>query len=174
MTESFVQMLLVRTDWGTGAAVRKAPRHWLTSAPWARTTPGSHAQAPPISRCARSAWCLTAAASLLQVLSEPWRLSTSQSAQFQIGMFDPKKYPNHLGAGGGFGPVSALAGCWVGRTGAGVSVESAGTQEVRPEVGTQPGACPTWKQNGNYRPADRCLGPAPTTGAHPCPGLASL
>ncbi|KAF6268824.1 carnitine palmitoyltransferase 1B [Rhinolophus ferrumequinum] len=42
---------------------------------------------------------------LAEVLSEPWRLSTSQSAQFQIGMFDPKKYPNHLGAGGGFGPV---------------------------------------------------------------------
>nr|KAF6267556.1 carnitine palmitoyltransferase 1B [Myotis myotis] len=29
-----------------------------------------------------------------------------QTAQFQIGMFDPKKYPNHLGAGGGFGPVA--------------------------------------------------------------------
>lgn len=43
---------------------------------------------------------------LAEVLSEPWRLSTSQSAQFQIGMFDPKKYPNHLGAGGGFGPVA--------------------------------------------------------------------
>lgn len=25
MTEGFVKMLLVRTDWGTGAAVRKAP-----------------------------------------------------------------------------------------------------------------------------------------------------
>nr|KAF6267555.1 carnitine palmitoyltransferase 1B [Myotis myotis] len=43
---------------------------------------------------------------LAEVLSEPWRLSTSQTAQFQIGMFDPKKYPNHLGAGGGFGPVA--------------------------------------------------------------------
>ncbi|XP_020838504.1 carnitine O-palmitoyltransferase 1, muscle isoform isoform X2 [Phascolarctos cinereus] len=40
------------------------------------------------------------------VLSEPWRLSTSQTAQFQIRMFDPEKYPNHLAAGGGFGPVA--------------------------------------------------------------------
>ncbi|XP_051818519.1 carnitine O-palmitoyltransferase 1, muscle isoform isoform X1 [Antechinus flavipes] len=43
---------------------------------------------------------------LAQVLSEPWRLSTSQTAQFQIRMFDPEKYPNHLAAGGGFGPVA--------------------------------------------------------------------
>uniref|UniRef100_A0A673UN15 Carnitine O-palmitoyltransferase 1, muscle isoform n=1 Tax=Suricata suricatta TaxID=37032 RepID=A0A673UN15_SURSU len=43
---------------------------------------------------------------LAEVLSEPWRLSTSQIAQFQIRMFDPEKYPNHLGAGGGFGPVA--------------------------------------------------------------------
>ncbi|XP_012788679.1 carnitine O-palmitoyltransferase 1, muscle isoform isoform X2 [Sorex araneus] len=43
---------------------------------------------------------------LAEVLSEPWRLSTSQTTQFQIGMFDPNQYPNHLGAGGGFGPVA--------------------------------------------------------------------
>ncbi|XP_058165038.1 carnitine O-palmitoyltransferase 1, muscle isoform [Dasypus novemcinctus] len=43
---------------------------------------------------------------LAEVLSEPWRLSTSQTAQFQIRMFDPDQYPNHLGAGGGFGPVA--------------------------------------------------------------------
>uniref|UniRef100_A0A7N5KBF0 Carnitine O-palmitoyltransferase 1, muscle isoform n=1 Tax=Ailuropoda melanoleuca TaxID=9646 RepID=A0A7N5KBF0_AILME len=43
---------------------------------------------------------------LAEVLSEPWRLSTSQIAQFQIRMFDPDQYPNHLGAGGGFGPVA--------------------------------------------------------------------
>eukprot|EP00069_Balaena_mysticetus_P000551 bmy_14611T0 len=43
---------------------------------------------------------------LAEVLSEPWRLSTSQTAQFQIRMFDPNQYPNHLGAGGGFGPVA--------------------------------------------------------------------
>nr|XP_008538871.1 PREDICTED: LOW QUALITY PROTEIN: carnitine O-palmitoyltransferase 1, muscle isoform [Equus przewalskii] len=43
---------------------------------------------------------------LAEVLSEPWRLSTSQIAQFQIRMFDPDQYPNHLGPGGGFGPVA--------------------------------------------------------------------
>ncbi|XP_038612616.1 carnitine O-palmitoyltransferase 1, muscle isoform [Tachyglossus aculeatus] len=43
---------------------------------------------------------------LAQVLSEPWRLSTSQIAQSQIRMFDQEKYPNHLAAGGGFGPVA--------------------------------------------------------------------
>uniref|UniRef100_A0A8D2CLJ4 Carnitine O-palmitoyltransferase 1, liver isoform n=1 Tax=Sciurus vulgaris TaxID=55149 RepID=A0A8D2CLJ4_SCIVU len=43
---------------------------------------------------------------LAKVLSEPWRLSTSQIPQSQIRMFDPDQYPNHLGAGGGFGPVA--------------------------------------------------------------------
>ncbi|XP_006888161.1 PREDICTED: carnitine O-palmitoyltransferase 1, muscle isoform [Elephantulus edwardii] len=43
---------------------------------------------------------------LAEVLSEPWRLSTSQIPQYQIRMFDPNQYPNHLGAGGGFGPVA--------------------------------------------------------------------
>lgn len=60
---------------------------------------------------------VSAVASLLQVLSEPWRLSTSQIAQFQIRMFDPDKYPKHLGAGGGFGPVSALGRGQGSRTG---------------------------------------------------------
>ncbi|XP_005067161.1 carnitine O-palmitoyltransferase 1, muscle isoform [Mesocricetus auratus] len=43
---------------------------------------------------------------LAEVLSEPWSLSTSQIPQSQIRMFDPNQYPNHLGAGGGFGPVA--------------------------------------------------------------------
>ncbi|XP_005379647.1 PREDICTED: carnitine O-palmitoyltransferase 1, muscle isoform isoform X1 [Chinchilla lanigera] len=43
---------------------------------------------------------------LAEVLSEPWRLSTSQIPQSQIRMFDPNQYPNHLAAGGGFGPVA--------------------------------------------------------------------
>ncbi|XP_049740726.1 carnitine O-palmitoyltransferase 1, muscle isoform isoform X3 [Elephas maximus indicus] len=43
---------------------------------------------------------------LAEVLEEPWRLSTSQTAQFQIRMFDPEQYPRHLVAGGGFGPVA--------------------------------------------------------------------
>ncbi|KAB1270185.1 Carnitine O-palmitoyltransferase 1; muscle isoform [Camelus dromedarius] len=64
------------------------------------------AWSPPVCRGALSAWHLIARAPLSQVLSEPWRLSTSQIAQFQIRMFDPNKYPNHLAAGGGFGPVA--------------------------------------------------------------------
>ncbi|XP_008069693.1 carnitine O-palmitoyltransferase 1, muscle isoform isoform X2 [Carlito syrichta] len=43
---------------------------------------------------------------LAEVLSEPWRLSTSQIPQSQIRMFDPAQHPDHLGAGGGFGPVA--------------------------------------------------------------------
>lgn len=43
---------------------------------------------------------------LWQVLSEPWRLSTSQIPQSQIRMFDPEQHPNHLAPGGGFGPVA--------------------------------------------------------------------
>lgn len=99
------------------------------------------AQVPPVSRCALSAWRVTAAVSLLQVLSEPWRLSTSQTAQFQIRMFDPNKYPNHLAAGGGFGPVSALEGERVHGTGAGVGgvFQWRGQDlKVRPEARAQP------------------------------------
>ncbi|XP_040847747.1 carnitine O-palmitoyltransferase 1, muscle isoform isoform X4 [Ochotona curzoniae] len=43
---------------------------------------------------------------LAEVLSEPWRLSTSQIPQSQIRMFDPEQHPNHLAPGGGFGPVA--------------------------------------------------------------------
>lgn len=64
---------------------------------------------------------MTAAACPLQVLSEPWRLSTSQTTQFQIRMFDPNKYPNHLAPGGGFGPVSTCGRGWVSRTGPGAA-----------------------------------------------------
>lgn len=119
------------------------------------------AQAPPVSRCALSTWHLTAAASLLQVLSEPWRLSTSQTAQFQIQMFDPNKYPNHLGAGGGFGPVSALEGGWVGRSGPGGF--------NGPEAGAQLWICPACK----HVPGTPSV-PAPTpTGVWLCTGPAS-
>ncbi|KAJ6651521.1 hypothetical protein lerEdw1_020856 [Lerista edwardsae] len=41
-----------------------------------------------------------------KVLSEPWRLSTSQTPQQQIGMFDLEKNPDHVSSGGGFGPVA--------------------------------------------------------------------
>ncbi|NXK10666.1 CPT1B palmitoyltransferase, partial [Herpetotheres cachinnans] len=43
---------------------------------------------------------------LAQVLSEPWRLSTSQTPQQQLKMFDLNKYPDHVSTGGGFGPVA--------------------------------------------------------------------
>lgn len=43
---------------------------------------------------------------LQQVLSEPWRLSTSQTPQQQLKMFDLEKFPDHISAGGGFGPVA--------------------------------------------------------------------
>ncbi|XP_077196698.1 carnitine O-palmitoyltransferase 1, muscle isoform isoform X2 [Paroedura picta] len=43
---------------------------------------------------------------LAQVLSEPWRLSTSQTPQQQIGLFDLEANPDHVSPGGGFGPVA--------------------------------------------------------------------
>uniref|UniRef100_A0A8C8IU49 Carnitine O-palmitoyltransferase 1, muscle isoform n=1 Tax=Oncorhynchus tshawytscha TaxID=74940 RepID=A0A8C8IU49_ONCTS len=43
---------------------------------------------------------------LKQVLSEPWRLSTSQTPQQQLNMVDIKTFPRYVGAGGGFGPVA--------------------------------------------------------------------
>ncbi|NXX39603.1 CPT1B palmitoyltransferase, partial [Tricholaema leucomelas] len=41
-----------------------------------------------------------------QVLSEPWRLSTSQTPQQQLKMFDLAEHPDHVSTGGGFGPVA--------------------------------------------------------------------
>merc|ERR550539_519111 len=43
---------------------------------------------------------------LKEVLSEPWRLSTSQTTSNQTNKFDLKKHPNFISAGGGFGPVA--------------------------------------------------------------------
>ncbi|KAM9312899.1 carnitine O-palmitoyltransferase 1, muscle isoform [Gastrophryne carolinensis] len=43
---------------------------------------------------------------LQKVLSEPWRLSTSQTPQQQQMLFDLQKFPEHISAGGGFGPVA--------------------------------------------------------------------
>jgi len=40
------------------------------------------------------------------VLSEPWRLSTSQTPHGQTTQFDLRKFPNCISAGGGFGPVA--------------------------------------------------------------------
>ncbi|XP_021489880.1 carnitine O-palmitoyltransferase 1, liver isoform isoform X1 [Meriones unguiculatus] len=43
---------------------------------------------------------------LKEVLSEPWRLSTSQTPQQQVELFDFEKYPEYVSCGGGFGPVA--------------------------------------------------------------------
>lgn len=43
---------------------------------------------------------------LKEVLSEPWKLSTSQTPHNQSDLLDPKRYPKHLSCGGGFGPVA--------------------------------------------------------------------
>uniref|UniRef100_A0A6I8N5Z6 carnitine O-palmitoyltransferase n=1 Tax=Ornithorhynchus anatinus TaxID=9258 RepID=A0A6I8N5Z6_ORNAN len=41
---------------------------------------------------------------LKEVLSEPWRLSTSQTPQQQVELFDLEKHPEYVSSGGGFGP----------------------------------------------------------------------
>lgn len=43
---------------------------------------------------------------LREVLSEPWRLSTSQTPHGQTARLDLKKHPKCISAGGGFGPVA--------------------------------------------------------------------
>ncbi|KAM6450535.1 palmitoyl thioesterase CPT1C isoform 1-T1 [Liasis olivaceus] len=42
---------------------------------------------------------------LREVLSEPWRLSTSQTPIQQIELFDLQTHPDYVSCGGGFGPV---------------------------------------------------------------------
>ena len=44
--------------------------------------------------------------SCVQVLSEPWRLSTSQTPTQQLGKIDYNSNPKRATSGGGFGPVS--------------------------------------------------------------------
>lgn len=43
---------------------------------------------------------------LQEVLSEPWKLSTSQTPHGQTGRIDLNKNPECMSAGGGFGPVA--------------------------------------------------------------------
>lgn len=43
---------------------------------------------------------------LKKVIEEPWRLSTSQTPQVQMGFVDLEKNPEFRSPGGGFGPVS--------------------------------------------------------------------
>lgn len=46
-----------------------------------------------------------------QVLSEPWRLSTSQTPLQQAELFDLEKNTEYVSSGGGFGPVSGRRRC---------------------------------------------------------------
>ncbi|XP_034050349.1 carnitine O-palmitoyltransferase 1, liver isoform-like isoform X2 [Thalassophryne amazonica] len=43
---------------------------------------------------------------LKEVLSEPWRLSTSQTPIQQVELFDLVNHPEYISCGGGFGPVA--------------------------------------------------------------------
>ncbi|XP_040895135.1 carnitine O-palmitoyltransferase 1, liver isoform isoform X1 [Toxotes jaculatrix] len=43
---------------------------------------------------------------LREVLSEPWRLSTSQTPLQQVELFDLVRHPEYVSSGGGFGPVA--------------------------------------------------------------------
>lgn len=43
---------------------------------------------------------------LNKVLSEPWRLSTSQTPHGQTNKMNLHEHPNCISAGGGFGPVA--------------------------------------------------------------------
>ncbi|XP_061577444.1 carnitine O-palmitoyltransferase 1, liver isoform isoform X2 [Cololabis saira] len=43
---------------------------------------------------------------LKEVLSDPWRLSTSQTPLQQVELFDLVRYPEYVSSGGGFGPVA--------------------------------------------------------------------
>ncbi|XP_018418304.1 PREDICTED: carnitine O-palmitoyltransferase 1, liver isoform-like isoform X2 [Nanorana parkeri] len=43
---------------------------------------------------------------LREVLSEPWRLSTSQTPIQQVELFDLVNHPEYVSCGGGFGPVA--------------------------------------------------------------------
>ncbi|XP_043825799.1 carnitine O-palmitoyltransferase 1, liver isoform [Dromiciops gliroides] len=43
---------------------------------------------------------------LKEVLSDPWRLSTSQTPQQQVELFDLERNPEYVSSGGGFGPVA--------------------------------------------------------------------
>ena len=51
-------------------------------------------------------WYKRALCNLQEVLSEPWRLSTSQTPHGQTSRLDLRKYPKCISAGGGFGPVA--------------------------------------------------------------------
>ncbi|XP_067849726.1 carnitine O-palmitoyltransferase 1, liver isoform-like isoform X1 [Heptranchias perlo] len=43
---------------------------------------------------------------LKEVLSEPWKLSTSQTPHQQVDLLDLNRFPEYVSSGGGFGPVA--------------------------------------------------------------------
>uniref|UniRef100_A0A673XYV0 carnitine O-palmitoyltransferase n=1 Tax=Salmo trutta TaxID=8032 RepID=A0A673XYV0_SALTR len=48
---------------------------------------------------------------LKEVLSEPWRLSTSQTPLQQVELFDLARHPEYVSSGGGFGPFCYTTQC---------------------------------------------------------------
>ncbi|TSL82537.1 Carnitine O-palmitoyltransferase 1, liver isoform [Bagarius yarrelli] len=54
----------------------------------------------------RHLFCLYVVSKYLGVLSEPWRLSTSQTPFQQVELFDLVNHPDYITCGGGFGPVA--------------------------------------------------------------------
>lgn len=50
--------------------------------------------------------CMSNLIAFQEVLSEPWRLSTSQTPHGQTSKLDLKRFPKCISAGGGFGPVA--------------------------------------------------------------------
>uniref|UniRef100_A0A8C3XP96 Carnitine O-palmitoyltransferase 1, muscle isoform n=1 Tax=Chelydra serpentina TaxID=8475 RepID=A0A8C3XP96_CHESE len=91
---------------------------------------------------------------LAQVLAEPWRLSTSQTPQQQIKMFDMEKNQDLVSSGGGFGPVAD--------DGYGVSYIIAGENLITFHISSKFSSPET--PHGNWR-----RGSAP--GAHLAPSL---
>ncbi|XP_053398248.1 carnitine O-palmitoyltransferase 1, liver isoform-like [Mercenaria mercenaria] len=71
---------------------------------------------------------------LTEVLSEPWRLSTSQTPHTQTDKLDLEKYPDRISGGGGFGPVAD--------DGYGVSYIIAGEDHIFIHVSSKR-SCPT-------------------------------
>lgn len=60
---------------------------------------------PFVDCCCHSYLCENSTNDAFQVLSEPWRLSTSQTPLQQLELFDLVKHPEYVSSGGGFGPV---------------------------------------------------------------------
>lgn len=75
-----------------------------------------------------------------QVLSEPWRLSTSQTPQQQVELFHLDKNPEYVSSGGGFGPVSD-------RAPANTAPQAPGTGSARRGSERLPRKSARWQEN---------------------------